>query len=834
MKKLLIAFLTLALAFPFALPISAQANTTIRQEINILDHNISVTTASSTSNEQVQLDATQYATGTISYYFEVVYKTSATVTSTITLQRVSSTTNDATITTATSSTSYTRVRSSAFTPPSGQTSYDVQVGSVANGTVNVQAARIIVIENATSLTNTETQIEIGDYDTGNANTATSSGALTNPKYWQYNSSSWDGSPTFYAEVTYAIPTANILTASTSLFTTPGNATWTSPSDVTSVTVNVWGAGGAGLDASAAKGGGGGGGAAFVSSTLPISASTAYSIKVATGSLESVRGASSSFGGSWVWAEGGGTPAADLVSSTRGLASNSSGTTKFDGGNGGVGNDTNDVSGGGGGSGGPDGAGVIGASSSGTSGGNGGAGDNTSGGAGGNGGNAVDGSNGTANALGGGGGGGGGNGSGGGRGGAPGAGGGGGEVCTPPQCQGAEGQVKLFYNTSIATNATATIILQKATSSFVWTDNTVIASSTNTTSTRVRVSFTPTSTYFYRIVGMTANASITYDIYNAKIVVDSGVLASGGLNDSYSETNQSAELTMDSNNFQGIGQSFTSTGGTLDKVSFYLKKQNSPTTGTAKIYSHSGTYGVSSVPGTLLATSDVYDVSTLTTSFQVITFTFSGANKISLSASTNYVVAFEYSATANPNSVLAGYDSTSPTHSGNSVFSTGSYTANNTIDVPFYVYTDVVAASSPTLLEPQYLLANTKLAAGTAAQNFLTSWDSTEWSTTNAYVEQVDAIGGSTSSVKLIDSGGSLITGSTIANPSSTATSTLTMPCAAGNIDSQATVNNNDLYSTRILVGVGGSANACIGGANTFSAKIWFSTATKTAGQVKLQ
>lgn len=109
-------------------------------------------------------------------------------------------------------------------------------------------------------------------------------------------------------------------------------------------------------------------------------------------------------------------------------------------------------------------------------------------------------------------------------------------------------------------------------------------------------------------------------------------------DSY--INGASTATMYAGAMIAYGQSFTNANDiTLDSCAFYLRKYGSPTGSCyAKIYAHSGTFGSSSIPsGSALATSEAFDVSTLTTSFQWITFSFSGANRISLSSSTYYVI-----------------------------------------------------------------------------------------------------------------------------------------------------------------------------------------------------
>src|SRR3990167_4179672 len=171
----------------------------IREEKNILDHNIEAAAADTTSNEITPLDTTQY-NGTVTYYFEVLCSKTAGDSVTISLRRSGTSTDDATIASASIPTTLGLVRSAAFTPPAGATSYRVFVDYTSGTGAVVKAARIVIIQNATTLTNTETQIEIGNYNL--ARTAEVATILVNPKYWKYDASKWDGTKTFYAEAVY--------------------------------------------------------------------------------------------------------------------------------------------------------------------------------------------------------------------------------------------------------------------------------------------------------------------------------------------------------------------------------------------------------------------------------------------------------------------------------------------------------------------------------------------------------------------------------------------------------------------------------------------------------
>lgn len=138
-------------------------------------------------------------------------------------------------------------------------------------------------------------------------------------------------------------------------------------------------------------------------------------------------------------------------------------------------------------------------------------------------------------------------------------------------------------------------------------------------------------------------------------------------DSYSESNVSSYPRLRSTSRIGYGQSFTaSANGTITNCQFYLKRTGIISGNAyAKIYAHTGTYGTDSKPtGSALATSDAFDVSAVSDSAALHTLSFSGANQISLTSGTYYVLTLEYGGGDASNSLDWGCDGTSPTHSGN--------------------------------------------------------------------------------------------------------------------------------------------------------------------------
>ena len=169
-------------------------------------------------------------------------------------------------------------------------------------------------------------------------------------------------------------------------------------------------------------------------------------------------------------------------------------------------------------------------------------------------------------------------------------------------------------------------------------------------------------------------------------------------DSYDPVNLDASFSA------GItGQSFTATQAVLESAEFSMYKSGSPTGNIyAKIYTHSGTYGTSSIPtGEALATSDAIDISSLPADIPTsITFTFSEDNKITLVGGTYYCVSIEYTKVG-LDSVRTKGDQTDAAHSGNYYFydtKTSEWVADSDCDVGFYIYGDKTIGPFPTFFK----------------------------------------------------------------------------------------------------------------------------------------
>lgn len=140
---------------------------------------------------------------------------------------------------------------------------------------------------------------------------------------------------------------------------------------------------------------------------------------------------------------------------------------------------------------------------------------------------------------------------------------------------------------------------------------------------------------------------------------------------------------------GQAQSFANGGvaSLVTRAFAKIRKVGSPTGNiTAKIYAHSGTFGSSSIPtGAALATSLAVDGAKLTTTYQTIEFGFD--TQTLLTASTNYVIAFEHAVIDGSNYFEFDGLATSGTHAGNrSQLVTATWTPTAGDDLNFQVDT----------------------------------------------------------------------------------------------------------------------------------------------------
>jgi hypothetical protein len=191
------------------------------------------------------------------------------------------------------------------------------------------------------------------------------------------------------------------------------------------------------------------------------------------------------------------------------------------------------------------------------------------------------------------------------------------------------------------------------------------------------------------IGLPLQIGISYKANLSAVSWSAPVLLS-----SYSESNYDDSFYLDSaDDGRYRGQSFLNVDQkNLDSCKFYLKTTNGyrPTGGLrAYLYAHTGTYGSSSgLPtGAPLATSDLVSGASLPTSLSLVSFTFSGAQKIVLSASTHYCIILK---NINDDGVVqVGSDTSSSSASGSTIHSNDGSTwyadASGFVATIFYVY-----------------------------------------------------------------------------------------------------------------------------------------------------
>lgn len=167
--------------------------------------------------------------------------------------------------------------------------------------------------------------------------------------------------------------------------------------------------------------------------------------------------------------------------------------------------------------------------------------------------------------------------------------------------------------------------------------------------------------------------------------------------------------LNANGFTGISVAFfTPSAVTITSAKFYLAKLGSPTgNANAKLYAMTGVYGSSGKPtGTALATSDNFDVSTLSTSLGIKELFFTGAEQYQIAGNTHYCITIEYSGGDTSNRILVGADFSSPADESNSALRSGSAWSVSSFDYIFYVYGDLLYALPTTTNTPKQVIFQT--------------------------------------------------------------------------------------------------------------------------------
>jgi hypothetical protein len=170
----------------------------IRHEINILTGTLvhTSTSSSTAASEIATIDKPNFS-GSVTGFLEIVYTNTSTNTATV--QIIGGGANQVTLAASQATFAVAQSTPGTFSNSFGR----IQVNQLASaGTVTIKSAKFIVLQDTGSdpLTATQQQYEIGNRETAKVNTAVA--ALTLPKYWKYNSANFDGTKTFYAEITW--------------------------------------------------------------------------------------------------------------------------------------------------------------------------------------------------------------------------------------------------------------------------------------------------------------------------------------------------------------------------------------------------------------------------------------------------------------------------------------------------------------------------------------------------------------------------------------------------------------------------------------------------------
>lgn len=178
-------------------------------------------------------------------------------------------------------------------------------------------------------------------------------------------------------------------------------------------------------------------------------------------------------------------------------------------------------------------------------------------------------------------------------------------------------------------------------------------------------------------------------------------------DQYATSNRNSAYSFEQNGANGdyslITQCFNVTATTepLDSADMYVKRTGAYSGNTyVYIYATTGTYGTSCTKtGSALATSDVVNGSTYLGSWSNVTYTFTGANKITLSAGHYAIVLDSTSGNGDNNTIYleSGIDNSTPDHGGNFSYSTdhSTMTTVSGSDGIFALYSDDPATVSET-------------------------------------------------------------------------------------------------------------------------------------------
>jgi hypothetical protein len=221
----------------------------------------------------------------------------------------------------------------------------------------------------------------------------------------------------------------------------------------------------------------------------------------------------------------------------------------------------------------------------------------------------------------------------------------------------------------------------------------------------------------------AVAGASTDDYQLQYSLDGGAYANVGtvespvIADTFALANRVGNQSGSGSTQDMVGQSFLGDGKYIASASIGIAR-NGTATGSisAKLYSHSGTYGSGGVPVTLLATSNSLDASTQSSTNTLVEFIFSSVQMYKTTAASAYFIVLDRSGLTNTNNITVTFGAG---HGGNrAIRNAGTWTAD-TNDVCFSVATistvtgvEVVPYASPSLTDGG--ATTNRLGAGTGS------------------------------------------------------------------------------------------------------------------------
>lgn len=158
-------------------------------------------------------------------------------------------------------------------------------------------------------------------------------------------------------------------------------------------------------------------------------------------------------------------------------------------------------------------------------------------------------------------------------------------------------------------------------------------------------------------------------------------------DSYIESNQDTDQTIGNGTINAGGQSFTGDGNVLSRARIWLKKSGTLSgTIVAKVYLATGSDPNQVPTGAELATSKTIPATDIGLTYAAHDFEFE--DEFTLVNTTEYFISVEYTGDSG-NYLIWGTDSSSPPSGSNFATYTTSWSAVNTDDGCFYIYTGAI-------------------------------------------------------------------------------------------------------------------------------------------------